>query len=170
MFYTNLYTIKNTNIPQKLLDLFVFYEDEIIKNLNRSTCNCEVHESSEEYKILNIKKSEKSFNELLFEYIDKFKINEVELYKKANIDRRIFSKIRSNIDYHPSFGTVTLLALALNLPSNDYENLLKSASYSLPQNSYINIALKYCFDEKVYDINRVDEILYGVCGRQIKEL
>lgn len=170
MFYTNLYTIKNTNIPQKLLDLFVFYEDEIIKNLNRSTCNCEVHESSEEYKILNIKKSEKSFNKLLFEYIDKFKINEVELYKKANIDRRIFSKIRSNIDYHPSFGTVTLLALALNLPSNDYENLLKSASYSLPQNSYINIALKYCFDEKIYDINRVDEILYGVCGRQIKEL
>lgn len=170
MFYTNLYTIKNTNIPQKLLDLFVFYEDEIIKNLNRSTCNCEVHESSEEYKILNIKKNEKSFNELLFEYIDKFKINEVELYKKANIDRRIFSKIRSNIDYHPSFGTVTLLALALNLPSNDYENLLKSASYSLPQNSYINIALKYCFDEKIYDINRVDEILYGVCGRQIKEL
>lgn len=170
MFYTNLYTIKNTNIPQKLLDLFVFYEDEIIKNLNRSTCNCEVHESSEEYKILNIKKNEKSFNELLFEYIDKFKINEVELYKKANIDRRIFSKIRSNIDYHPSFGTVTLLALALNLPSNDYKNLLKSASYSLPQNSYINITLKYCFDEKIYDINRVDEILYGVCGRQIKEL
>ena len=170
MLYTNLNMLEYYVLPQKLLDLFDSYKDEIIKNTNETTCDLEVKESYEEYRILNIKKSEKTFNELLFGYIDKFNISDVELYKKANIDKRLFSKIRSFDDYHPSFGTVTLLALALNLPSNDYENLLKSASYSLPQNSYINIALKYCFDEKIYDINRVDEILYGVCGRQIKEL
>ncbi len=170
MFYTNLYTIKNTNIPQKLLDLFNYYEDEIINNSNEITYNLEVHESPEEYKILNIKKSEKSFIELLFEYIDRFKINEVELYKKANIDRRIFSRIRSHENYHPSFGTVTLLALALNLTSAEYEDLLKSASYSLPQNSYVNITLKYCFDEEIYDVDKVNEILYSVSGKQIKDL
>lgn len=170
MVYTNLY-IKNISIiPQKLLDLFLLYKDEIINNLNDFTCDLEVREDFEKYKILNIEKSEKTFNELLFDYIEKRNISEVEIYKKANIDRRIFSKIRSYNEYHPSFGTVTLLALALNLSCNDYEKLLKSASYSLPLNSYINITLKYCFDEKLYDICKVDEILYAVCGKIIKEL
>ena len=170
MFYTNLYTIKNTNIPQKLLDLFIFYEEEIAKNANKYTSNIEVNETSEEYEILKIKKTEKSFNELLFEYIDKLNISDVKIYKKANIDRRIFSKIRSYDDYHPSFGTVTLLALALNLTSAEYEDLLKSASYSLPQNSYVNITLKYCFDEKIYNVHRVNQIMFAICGKEIKDL
>ena len=166
MFYTNSYTIKKSVIPQDLINLFDFYEDDIIN----SSYNLELNDTYEEYEILNIKKSEDSFNELLFKYIEKLGIDEVNLYKSANIDRRLFSKIRSNIDYHPSFGTVTLLALALNLSFFDYENLLKSASFSLPQNSYINITLKYCFDKRIYDINRVDTILFAICGKQIKEL
>ena len=170
MFYSNLNIPKNSVIPQKLINLFVFYEDEILNNSSESKDVLELDEISEEYKILNIKKSEKSFSELLFDYIDKSNINEVELYKKANIDRRLFSKIRSSNEYHPSFGTVTLLALALNLSCFDYENLLKSASYSLPQNSYVNITLKYCFDEKIYDVTKVDELLYAVCGKIIREL
>ena len=170
MSYTNLYTTDNFIIPQRLLDLFILYEDEIINQSNEFENNIELNETSEEYKILNIKKSEKTFNELLFEYIEKSNISDVELYKKAYIDRRLFSKIRSYNEYHPSFGTVTLLALALELSSNDYENLLKSASYSLPLNSYINITLKYCFDEKIYNINRVNELLYTISGKQIKEL
>ena len=166
MFYTYSYTMGISVIPQNLIDLFIFYEDDIIN----SSYGLEVIDTYEEYEILNIKKSESSFNELLFKYIDKSNISEVGLYKKAYIDRRHFSKIRSSNEYHPSFGTVTLLALALNLSSSDYENLLKSASYSLPQNSYINITLKYCFDKRIYDINKVDTILYAVCGKQIKEL
>lgn len=170
MSYTNLYTTENFIIPQKLLDLFILYENEIINQSNEFENNLELNETSEEYKILNIEKSEKTFNELLFEYIEKSNISDVELYKKAYIDRRLFSKIRSYNEYHPSFGTITLLAIALNLSSNDYEKLLKSASYSLPQNSYINITLKYCFDEKIYNINRVNELLYTISGKQIKEL
>ena len=170
MSYTNLYKINNFIIPQKLLDLFALYEDDIINSSDVFNNNLEINETSEEYEIFNIKKSELTFSELLFEYIEKSNINEVELYKTAYIDRRLFSKIRSYNDYHPSFGTVTLLALALNLSSTDYENLLKSASYSLPLNSYINITLKYCFDEEIYDVNKVNELLYAISGKQIKEL
>ena len=170
MSYTNLYKINNFIIPQKLLDLFTLYEDDIINSSDVFNNNLEINETSEEYEIFNIKKSELTFSELLFEYIEKSNINEVELYKTAYIDRRLFSKIRSYNDYHPSFGTVTLLALALNLSSTDYENLLKSASYSLPLNSYINITLKYCFDEEIYDVNKVNELLYAISGKQIKEL
>ena len=91
MSYTNLYTTDNFIIPQRLLDLFILYEDEIINQSNEFENKLELNETSEEYKILNIKKSEKTFNELLFEYIEKSNISDVELYKKAYIDRRLFS-------------------------------------------------------------------------------
>lgn len=164
--YICSYTLESLIIPKKLLNLLLIYEETIKYSFDV----LEVNDTSEKYSILSIKKSEKSFSELLFEYIDKLNISEVKLYKTAKIDRRIFSKIRSDYNYHPSFGTVTLLALSLNLSCYDYENLLKSASYSLPQNSYINITLKYCFDENIFDISKVDEILYSVCGKTIKEL
>ncbi len=90
MSYTNLYTTENFIIPQKLLDLFILYEDEIVNQSNKFENNLELNETSEEYEILNIKKSEKTFNELLFEYIEKSNISDVELYKKAYIDRRLF--------------------------------------------------------------------------------
>lgn len=170
MYYTNLNTIESSVIPRKLVDLFILYEENILQTSFEFTQPLELKETSEEYEILNIKKTEKTFSELLFDYIKELNIDEVKLYKIANIDRRLFSKIRSYNEYHPSFGTVTLLALALNLSCDNYEHLLKSASYSLPQNSYINITLKYCFDEKIFDINKVDSILYSISGKSIKEL
>ncbi len=170
MFYQNLYMKNKTIIPKSLLELFEFYKKSIILNPAKPICNYKVCESSAEYIILNTKKSAKSFNELLFEHIDNANISDVKLYKKADIDKRLFSKIRSNNEYHPSFGTVTLLALALALTSVQYEELLNSASYSLPQNSYVNITLKYCFDNEMYNINEVNDLLYAVSGKVIREL
>ena len=170
MSYQNLYIKNITIIPKSLLELFEFYKKSIISNLTEPICDFKVCESSTKYIILNTKKSAKSFNELLFEHIDNANISDVKLYKKADIDKRLFSKIRSSNEYHPSFGTVTLLAFALELTSVQYEELLNSASYSLPQNSYVNITLKYCFDNEMYNINEVNDLLYAVSGKVIKDL
>ena len=102
--------------------------------------------------------------------MDKSNISDTEIYKRATIDKRLFSKIRSNNDYHPSFGTVTLLALALELTTDEYEHLLESASYSLPQNSYANITLKYCFNNKIYDVLYVNSLVFEIVHKQIKDL
>ena len=80
-----------------------------------------------------------TFQELLFKYIDKSRFTDLEIYKKAHIDRRLFSKIKSDVNYHPSFGTISLLALSLTLSIENYELLLKSASYSLSTNNIHNI-------------------------------
>ncbi|MCI8291637.1 MAG: hypothetical protein HFJ25_05270 [Clostridia bacterium] len=174
MSYQTLYTQKNITIPRKLLKLFEYHQDDIIKASYESQYNSTLNEPFEEYtitnNILNIKKSEKTFNETIFNYIDKSNFSDVEIYKKAYIDRRLFSKIKSNSNYHPAFGTITLLALALELSTIEYEKLLKSASYSLPQNSYINITLKYCFDNNIYNINDVNNLIYNVSNKQIKDL
>ena len=134
-----------------------------------------VEEDSEIYEIDIVEKIKKihltdTFQELLFKYIDKFGLKDSEVYKKAYIDRRLFSKIKSNKDYHPSFGTVTLFALSLNLSTKEYKQLLNSASYSLPTNTYVGITLKYCFDNKLYNIFEVNNLIYTLTNKEIKDL
>ena len=111
-----------------------------------------------------------TFQELLFKLIDKSNLSEVEIYQKAYIDRKLFSKIRSDKHYHPSFGTVTLFALALELSTLEFEKLLNSASYSLSTNTYSSITLRYCFDKKIYDISTVNNMIYTLTNKEIKEL
>ena len=57
-------------------------------------------------------------------------LDEVEVYKKADIDRKLFSKIRTQPDYHPNKNTLLKLCLAMNLDTDETESLLKSAGYS----------------------------------------
>lgn len=102
---------------------------------------------------------EESFQTKLFELIDKKGLKDSDVYNKVNIDRRLFSKIRNN-NYHPSKETVILLGLSLELTEKEIEELLKSASYSLPKNNTFDLIIRFCFLEKIYDINVVNDFLY----------
>ena len=106
----------------------------------------------------NIDKS--TFQTELFKYIDSKNLKDSDVYNKVNIDRRLFSKIRSNKDYHPSKETVILLGIALELNESEIENLLEKASYSLPMNTTYDLIIRFCFKEKIYDINQINEFLY----------
>ena len=164
-----VYLYNTKIIPEDLLLLFCYYQDDIIKSSSKTL----LHESSEDYileSITNKQITERTFSELLFHYIDSSNLTDVQVYKKAFIDKRTFSKIRSNKNYHPSFGTIILFSIALKLSTSQFEDLLHSAAYSLPQNSYINITLKYCFDNKIYDIYRVNELIYAVSNKEIRNL
>ena len=90
-------------------------------------------------------------------------LNEVEVYKKADIDRKLFSKIRTQPDYHPNKNTLLKLCLAMNLNTDETENLLKSAGYSLSKSMRFDLILRYCFGHKVFDVITVNQILdhYG---------
>ena len=82
-----------------------------------------------------------------------------EVYNKVHIDRRLFSKIRSNESYHPSKETVILLGLALELSEKEIEELLESASYSLPKNNIYDLIIRFCFVEGIYKLVDVNELL-----------
>lgn len=105
-------------------------------------------------------KEEETFQTKLFSYIDKNNLKDSDVYNKVNIDRRLFSKIRSNRDYHPSKETVILLGLALELTETEIEDLLKSASYSLPMNTTYDLIIRFCFKEHIYNINQINDFLY----------
>lgn len=104
-------------------------------------------------------KEEETFTSLLFSYIDKKKLKDSDVYHKANIDRRLFSKIRSDDNYHPKKETVIALGLALELPIQEFEKLLESASYSLPKNNVFDLIIRFCIIENIYDLIEVNTLL-----------
>ena len=99
------------------------------------------------------------FQKLLFNYIDSKELKDSDVYNKVHIDRRLFSKIRSDSNYHPSKETVILLGLALELNEKEIEELLNSASYSLPKNNVFDLIIRFCFIEGIYDLTEVNNLL-----------
>lgn len=101
----------------------------------------------------------KSFNETLFSYIDEKKVKDSEIYKKVDIDRKLFSKIRCNNNYIPRKNVIIKLCLALNLTKNDFNKLLNSAGYSLSTSKF-DLVIAYCLDNGIYDLKVVNDYLY----------
>lgn len=106
-----------------------------------------------------LKEVGKSFHEMLFEQIHSSGMTDVEIYKRANIDRKLFSKIRSNPAYHPRKQTVLALAIALKLSLNETIDLLARAEYALSPGSKGDLIVKYFIEHKVYDIRTINSAL-----------
>lgn len=100
-----------------------------------------------------------SFNERLFLLIDRTGQRDSTVYKKAHIDRRLFSKIRSNKKYIPCKKTVIALCLALELDREEADALLSSAGYSLSRADDYDLAIAFCIDKKVFDFFEVNEVM-----------
>ena len=107
-----------------------------------------------------------NFNELLFSFIDKSGHKDSEIYKKVDIDRKLFSKIRCDSNYIPRRNVIIKLCLALELERNDFNKLLNSAGYSLSNNKFDQI-LSYCLDNNVYELSQVNEYLYTFCDASL---
>jgi hypothetical protein len=97
-----------------------------------------------------------TFSKLLFKYIDRLGIIDSEVYKKAGIDRRHFSKIRSTPNYHPSKNTAIALAFALKLDQKEADKLIGAAGYILSDSEIFDLVITFCFHRKIYDINDIN--------------
>ncbi len=85
-----------------------------------------------------------------------------DVYKSAFIDRRLFSKIMSNREYQPSKDTAIALAFALKLTTEQANDLLSRAGYTLSHSSRRDIIIEYFFEEKIYSLVDINEVLYNL--------
>ncbi len=109
-----------------------------------------------------LRKQGETFQQRLFRLIDQRDLKDTEVYKKADITKQHFSKIRSNPDYRPSKGTVIDLCFALELDLDEANDLLARAGYSLSPSSKEDLVVKYYLLHKKYDRYELKEAFYDL--------
>ena len=102
---------------------------------------------------------EKTFQEQLFEYIDARGKSDSEVYNSVHMDRRLFSKIRSNKNYQPSKRTVFSFCIALKLDMEESKHLLQSAGYAFSNTRIDDVIIRFFIEKEYYDILDINEAL-----------
>lgn len=106
---------------------------------------------------------EETFSQRLLRMIDERGMSDSEVYNRAYVDRRHFSKIRKDINYTPNKKTVLAFSIALELSLDEAKDLLNSAGYALSRSSKTDIIVAYFLQNKIYDMFEINDILdaYG---------
>jgi len=156
------------------------FQDAGIASYAASECadRCEIQQFTDEYKSFErkamplcapsasrkledlINHRAETFSEMLFRLIDEKGMEDVEVYRRANIDRKLFSKMRKR-DYIPKKINVIALIIALKLNMDEAKDLLARAGYAFSMCSKFDIIVMYFIEKKNYDIFEINDTLYS---------
>ena len=107
-----------------------------------------------------LKNKDESFSEMLLRLIDERGMKDSDCYNKANVSRKVFSKIRCDRNYHPKKETALAFALALELDIEGTQQLLRTAGYSLSHSNIADIIVEYHILNGIFKVSDINEMLY----------
>ena len=106
-------------------------------------------------------KLDEGFRDMLIRKIDEKKMTDAECYKRANVDRKLFNKIKNQPDYKPGKSTVLALAIPLELPKTEIREMLNKAGFSLSRSSKFDVIVEYFIDHGNYNVFEINEALFS---------
>ncbi len=108
-----------------------------------------------------LKDLDAGFSEMLLQLIDRTGKKDSEIYKKANVDRKLFSKIRNNMDYKPSKTTALAFAFALELDVDETKDFISRAGFALSHSSKFDVIVEYFLVNRNYNVFELNEVLFA---------
>lgn len=156
--YINNNYVKENNLYKNKItkDRLLKVDDNLKEEKNRENIDIEPNKPIDDlFEILA-----ESFSDMLIRLIDEKGYTCPEVYKRANVSRQTFSKIKNKEEYRPTKETVIALAIGLKLNYDETVDFLKNAGYALSSNNKFDLIIRFYIENKNYDIFEINTVLF----------